>query len=107
MYENIYKGKRVLITGHTGFKGSWLCAWLLDLGSSPGGWSQVASKKINNGKILAIDIIPMEKVNNVNFLKGDVLDERIHDEIVNYFKGKVDIVISDMAANTTGYKDLD
>tara|TARA_Y100000590_G_scaffold458364_1_gene612917 strand:- start:1329 stop:1949 length:621 start_codon:yes stop_codon:yes gene_type:complete len=80
---------------------------LLDLGSSPGGWSQVASKKINNGKILAIDIIPMEKVNNVNFLKGDVLDERIHDEIVNYFKGKVDIVISDMAANTTGNKELD
>ncbi len=80
---------------------------ILDLGSSPGGWSQVASKKIINGKILAIDVKPMEKVKNVNFIKGDVFDERIHDEIINYFKGKVDIVISDMAANTTGNKELD
>ena len=39
MFENIYKDKRVLITGHTGFKGSWLCAWLLDLGATVAGYS--------------------------------------------------------------------
>ena len=47
---------------------------LLDLGSSPGGWSQVASKKITNGKILAVDIKDMKKINGVSFLKGDLSD---------------------------------
>ena len=45
---------------------------LLDLGSTPGGWSQVASKKITKGKILAVDINPMEEINNVNFIQGDL-----------------------------------
>ena len=80
---------------------------MLDLGSSPGGWSQVASKKINNGKILAIDIKPMEKIENVQFLEGDITNIDIYSKIYSYFKKKIDLVISDMAANTTGNKNLD
>ena len=53
--------------------------YLLDLGSSPGGWTQVVAKKITKGKILAVDIKPMEKVNNVNFLKGDLFDSEIYE----------------------------
>ena len=80
---------------------------LLDLGSSPGGWTQVAAKKITKGKILAVDIKPMESLNNVNFLKRDLLDSEIYEEIYAYFNKKIDVVISDMAANTSGNKNLD
>ena len=80
---------------------------LLDLGSSPGGWSQVAEKEIVNGKILAIDIKPMEKINNVDFIQGDFLSDSITKKIELYFNSKIDVVLSDMAANTSGNKDLD
>jgi len=80
---------------------------LLDLGSSPGGWSQVANKKIITGKILAVDILPMLKIKNVDFIKGDFLEDRVFDRIKKYFNQKIDVVISDMAANTSGNKDLD
>ena len=80
---------------------------LLDLGSCPGGWSQVARKEIVEGKILAIDIKPMEKINNVDFIKGDFCEDNIHEKILFYFNNKVDIVLSDMAANTSGNKMLD
>ena len=81
--------------------------YLLDLGSSPGGWTQVAAKKITKGKILAVDIKPMESVNNVNFLKGDLFDSEIYEKIYAHFGKKIDVVISDMAANTSGNKNLD
>ena len=81
--------------------------FLLDMGSSPGGWSQVAIKKINKGKILAVDIKPMENINDVNFLRGDLCDSVIYEKICAYFDKKVDVVISDMAASTSGNKDLD
>ena len=80
---------------------------LLDLGSSPGGWSQVAAKKITKGKILAVDIKPMESVNKVNFLKMDLLDNKIYEKIYAYFNKEIDVVISDMATNTSGNKNLD
>ena len=80
---------------------------LLDLGSSPGGWAQVAAKKITKGKILAVDIKPMKNVNKVNFLKGDLLNPEIYEKIYAYFNKKIDVVISDMAANTSGNKNLD
>ena len=80
---------------------------LLDLGSSPGGWSQVVSKKVTKGKILAIDTKPMAKVNNVNFLQKDMNDEFILEKINLYFQKKIDVVLSDMAVNTSGNKDLD
>ena len=80
---------------------------LLDLGSYPGGWSQVARKEIHEGKILAVDIKSMEKINKVDFIQGDFQDNKVNEKIVSYFNNKIDIIISDMAANTTGNKELD
>ena len=80
---------------------------LLDLGSYPGGWTQVASQLIKTGKIMSIDIKEMEPVKNVKFFKGDILEKKTKDEIYKYFKGNLNIIISDMAADTTGNKTLD
>jgi 23S rRNA (uridine2552-2'-O)-methyltransferase len=80
---------------------------LLDIGSTPGGWSQVASKIITNGKILAVDITPMEKLDKVMFLNNDILDEKTQEKIIKIFNTKIDIIISDMAENTTGNKSVD
>jgi len=80
---------------------------LLDIGSSPGGWSQVASKIITNGKILAVDITPMEKLNNVVFLNNDFSDKKTQEKILKTFNEKIDIIVSDMAENTTGNKTVD
>jgi len=80
---------------------------LVDLGSCPGGWSQVAEKEIVNGKILAIDIKPMEKINNVDFIQEDFLSNTVTKKIELYFNSKIDVVLSDMAVNTSGNKDLD
>tara|TARA_B100000963_G_scaffold356426_1_gene376503 strand:- start:2455 stop:3081 length:627 start_codon:yes stop_codon:yes gene_type:complete len=80
---------------------------LLDLGSSPGGWAQVADKIITKGKILSIDIKPMEPIRNVQFLKSDIFDPNTQRKIINFFKGNLDVIISDMAADTTGNKSLD
>ena len=80
---------------------------LLDIGSYPGGWSQVASKEITNGKILAVDIKSMEKISNVDFIKGDFKESEVHQKIMVYFNNKADVVLSDAAANTTGNKTLD
>ena len=80
---------------------------LLDLGSCPGGWSQVASKIITNGKMLSIDIKDMKPINNVKFVKADILQNDTKDIIIAYFQSKLDIIISDMAADTTGNRSLD
>jgi|TARA_B110000902_G_scaffold28140_1_gene30553 23S rRNA (uridine2552-2'-O)-methyltransferase len=80
---------------------------LLDIGSSPGGWSQVASKIITSGKILAVDITIMEKLDNVIFLNNDFLEEKTQERILNIFNTKIDVIISDMAENTTGNKSVD
>ena len=80
---------------------------LLDLGSSPGGWSQVARKEIIKGKILALDIKFMEKIGNVDFIQGDFSEKEIYKKIFSYFNNKIDVVLSDMAANTTGSKMID
>ena len=81
--------------------------YLLDLGCSPGGWSQVATKIISKGEILSVDIKSMDNIHNVNFLKGDLLDNEICEKISNYFEKKFDVVISDIATNTTGNRNLD
>ena len=81
--------------------------YLLDLGCSPGGWAQVATKIISKGEILSVDIKSMDNIHNVNFLKGDLLDNEICEKISNYFEKKFDVVISDIAANTTGNRNLD
>ena len=80
---------------------------LLDLGSSPGGWSQVARKEIIKGKILAVDIKHMDKICDVDFIMGDFNGLNTYKKIIFYFNNKVDVVLSDMAANTSGNKDLD
>ena len=80
---------------------------LLDLGSFPGGWTQVASQIIKGGKIMSIDIREMEPINNVNFVKGNILESKIKNKINSYFVAKLDVIISDMAADTTGSKSLD
>ena len=82
-------------------------SFLLDLGSAPGGWSQVASGKITSGKVLAVDIKPMDKVNKVFFINGDFSDSSIQEKIIKFFDNKIDIVISDIAENTSGNKNLD
>jgi len=82
-------------------------SYLLDLGSSPGGWSQVASKKIIIGKILAVDIKNMQNIKGVNFINGDFEERKTQNIIFSYFKNKIDVVLSDMAANTSGNKELD
>jgi len=82
-------------------------SYLLDIGSAPGGWSQVASKIITNGKIIAVDILSMQNIDNVTFLKSDFLDEKTHNKILAIFNKKIDIIISDMAENTTGNKTVD
>ena len=80
---------------------------LLDLGSSPGGWTQVANNIIKDGKILSIDIKEMEPIKNVKFIKSDISAEITKDKVIRYFGGKMDVIISDMAADTTGNKSLD
>ena len=80
---------------------------LLDLGSCPGGWSQVARKEIIKGKILAVDVRPMEKINNVDFINGDFCDVNVCKKIMLYFNNKINVVLSDMAVNTSGNKTLD
>ena len=80
---------------------------IIDLGSYPGGWSQVASKNMNNGKILAIDLKKMEKIKGVDFINGDFTSLEVQKKIINFFGSRVDVIMSDMAANTSGNKELD
>ena len=80
---------------------------LLDLGSFPGGWSQVASQIIIEGRIMSIDIKSMDPIKNVSFLKGDVLSNETKSAVKKYFRSNLDVILSDMAADTTGNKSLD
>ena len=80
---------------------------LLDIGAYPGGWSQVSSKIITAGKILSLDIKKMDQLNNVSFLQCNFLEVGAKEKILKFFKEKLDVVLSDMAANTTGNKSLD
>ena len=80
---------------------------VIDLGAAPGGWSQYLSKNIKNAKILSIDLMEMEKIKNTFQIKGDFSESDSKKQIKDYFGEKVDIVLSDMAANTTGNKNMD
>ena len=80
---------------------------LLDIGAYPGGWSQVSSKIITVGKILSVDTKKMDQLKNVSFLQCDFLEENTKEKIFNFFREKLDVVLSDMAADTTGNKSLD
>jgi len=80
---------------------------LLDLGSYPGGWTQVASQIIKTGRLMSVDIQTMEPIKNTFFFKGDILKNHTKIKVTKYFNCKLDVIISDMAADTTGNKSLD
>ena len=80
---------------------------LIDLGAAPGSWSQYASKSIKNGKILSNKLKKIEPIDKVELIEGDFTKNSSQEHIKNYFKTKVDVVLSDMAENTTGIKNID
>ena len=80
---------------------------IIDLGSYPGGWSQIIKKNIKNCRILSVDLKKMENIQGVEFVHCDFQKQESKKKIANILGVKVDAVISDMAANTTGNKDLD
>jgi len=80
---------------------------LVDLGSAPGSWSQYISKNFKNTKLLSIDLKEMEEIDNTYQIIGDFTSNEAQKKINDYFKSKIDVVISDVAQNTTGNKNLD
>ena len=84
---------------------------VIDLGCAPGGWLQVAAKKVNSSdneiNVVGVDILPVKDIYGVKTLTGDVNDISTENKILNLLKDKPDIVLSDMAANTSGNKYLD
>jgi 23S rRNA (uridine2552-2'-O)-methyltransferase len=80
---------------------------VLDLGASPGSWSQYISKTVKSGRLVSIDLKDMKEINNIIQIKGDFTEIDSQEKIKSFFKSKVDVVVSDMAVNTTGIKDID
>jgi len=80
---------------------------IIDLGASPGSWSQYISRTVKSGRLVSIDIKGMEEIENTIQIKGDFTDLNSQEKIKGLFKSKVDVVVSDMAVNTTGIKDID
>ena len=82
---------------------------IVDLGSAPGGWSQVLPRWIGkNGKIIALDILPMDSLPHVHFIQGDFTSEEVYQALTKTLEGQlVDWVISDMAPNFAGDKAID
>ncbi len=80
---------------------------VIDLGAAPGGWSQFIIQKYKKCKLLSIDLKEMEPIGNSYQIVGDFNEESSKEKIITYFKEKVDLVLSDMAVNTTGNKNLD
>ena len=86
------------------FKGEML---VLDIGAAPGSWSQYVSKIVKNGKIICLDLKEMKKIENTIQIKGDFTELEIQKKIKENLTNKIDVIISDMAVNTTGIKDID
>ena len=80
---------------------------IVDLGAAPGSWSQFVSRKFKNSKIVSIDLKEIEEIENTYQIKGDFTDKLQQKKIIDYFGSKIDVVISDMAVNTTGNKNVD
>ncbi|MBL6862297.1 MAG: RlmE family RNA methyltransferase [Pelagibacterales bacterium] len=80
---------------------------VIDLGASPGSWSQYIARTVKSGRLVSIDIKGMEEIENTIQIKGDFTDLNSQEKIKGLFKSKVDVVVSDMAVNTTGIKDID
>jgi len=81
--------------------------FILDIGAAPGSWSQYASKTIKNGKIISIDLKEISPIDNGIHIKGDFTEPDIQEKIRENLTKKFDVVMSDMAVNTTGIKNLD
>ena len=86
------------------FKGG---MYVLDIGAAPGSWSQYVSKIIKNGKIISVDLKKMEKIENTIQIKGDFTTLETQEEVRNYLDKGFNVVMSDMAVNTTGIKNID
>ncbi len=80
---------------------------ILDIGAAPGSWTQYISKNYKNIKLASIDLIKFDEIENVFQITGDFTNDIYKQKILNFFQGKIDIVVSDMAVNTTGNKNLD
>ena len=80
---------------------------VIDLGAAPGSWSQYVVKVVKSGKIISVDLKEIEPIGNTLQIKGDFTDKKIQDEIKKNSKIKVNVVMSDMAVNTTGIKNID
>ena len=80
---------------------------LIDLGCAPGSWSQYIAKKIKNSKILSVDLKNIDYIKNIFFIKDDFTKIECQNQISKFFKSKIDLVVSDMAVNTTGNKNVD
>ena len=86
------------------FKGG---MYVVDIGAAPGSWSQYASKVVKSGKIISIDLKEMEEIKNTIQIKGDFTENDIQNKIKDQIIKKIDVVMSDMAVNTTGIKNID
>ena len=82
---------------------------IVDLGAAPGGWSQFAQQRLGkNNKLIALDILPMEPINGVDFIQGDFREQAVMDELYSVLNGlPVHLVMSDMAPNMSGNKAID
>ena len=80
---------------------------VIDIGAAPGSWSQYALKASKNGKLISVDLKKMEPIGKSVQIKGDFTEEKTQEEIKKNINGKVDVVMSDMAVDTTGIKNID
>ena len=80
---------------------------VIDIGAAPGSWSQYVAKTVKSGRLISIDLKAMEPIGNTIQIEGDFTEEDIKDEIKKHINKKVDVVMSDMAVNTTGIKNID
>ena len=80
---------------------------VIDIGAAPGSWSQYAMKTAKSGKLISIDLKKMEPIGNSIQIQGDFTEEKTQEEIKKNISGKVDVVMSDMAVDTTGIKNID
>ena len=80
---------------------------VVDIGAAPGSWSQYVAKVVKSGKIISIDLKEMENIENTLQIQGDFTSVDTQDQIKQYLKKKPDVVMSDMAVNTTGIKNID
>ena len=80
---------------------------VIDIGAAPGSWSQYAAKTAKSGRLISIDLKKMEPIGNTVQIVGDFTEQKTQDEIKTHINNKVDVVMSDMAVNTTGIKNID